>query len=135
MSTWEERMSARHVESAHRLALDMNQAESEAARLRKIAREKWAAWVESHGGYWGYVFECQGDCHETMWLYPPTSEPERHANHRVFSHAHYFHGNRAADAVTGLNYGGCWSIALSDDMPPMPDSCPVCDNFNLNNWS
>ena len=50
-----------------------------------------------------------------------------------FRHTHWAHGNTVVDAATGECLG-IFSIALTDDMPPPPEFCPICADFKPEEW-
>lgn len=50
-----------------------------------------------------------------------------------FSHGHYAHGNAIVDADGG-GVMGCFSVGWVEDLPPRPDVCPVCVDFDVEVW-
>ena len=127
MSTWEERMAVRTA------AKSVVTGAEEFLADRDPREEEWAAWVIARGGFYPSVQLCSRP-HAWMWTFP-SPLPDAHVSHVVFSHAHYFHGNVLADAVTGRwIQGAIFSVALTDDMPPPPEFCPICADFKPEEW-
>lgn len=102
MSTWEDRMAQKQAE---------RRASNDAAR-RKADNERQAGWPE-------FVSERGGDAAYV------TEDGE-------YQHAHDFHGNVLADAVTGEPIpDAIFSVVY---LLPPPASCPICDDFKREEW-
>lgn len=117
MSTWEERMAARHVEREHGKALAAHPEESAAADQLNATQARWETFVEANGGSWPWV---RGEPH--------------HGRPYRFDHWHPAHGNATVDAATGdiLNV---FTVVIDADAPPRPDVCPVCRDFKREEWT